>query len=152
MSNDPATILIGKLKNDRVVWVTEQGAEVPLPPKQSRRNVELVVEGPVFRALNASNLMEKLLPDTRVFARMQPGDKVACVQLHMRSAIVGMCGDGGNDCAGSKPNASTTHIFQLSHVCLALNSRRVIFVSVNVDPRLTIPVSPPRGTCGCGSV
>eukprot|EP00918_Siedleckia_nematoides_P094394 GHVU01207294.1.p1 GENE.GHVU01207294.1~~GHVU01207294.1.p1 ORF type:complete len:584 (-),score=103.17 GHVU01207294.1:1048-2601(-) len=41
--------------------------------------------------------MEALLRYTRVFARMNPSQKVSSVEVHMQSGITGMCGDGAND-------------------------------------------------------
>ncbi|KAL3676685.1 hypothetical protein R1sor_026633 [Riccia sorocarpa] len=43
--------------------------------------------------------MEKLLLFTRIYARFKPADKVEVVEMHRaHGLIVGMCGDGGNDC------------------------------------------------------
>lgn len=43
--------------------------------------------------------MDRLLFFTRIFARMSPTDKVAVVRSFVdKDLVVGMCGDGGNDC------------------------------------------------------
>ncbi|KAJ1558117.1 hypothetical protein HK405_014383, partial [Cladochytrium tenue] len=66
------------------------------------RPVELAVTGKAFNALTAAGRMRGLLFETRVFARMSPEDKVACVRLHMEKAVTAMCGDGGNDAGALK--------------------------------------------------
>ncbi|BBN18845.1 hypothetical protein MPTK1_8g05990 [Marchantia polymorpha subsp. ruderalis] len=61
--------------------------------------MELAVTGRAFEVLRTSNLMEKLLFYTRIFARFKPEDKVKVIDMHRACGlIVGMCGDGGNDC------------------------------------------------------
>ena len=63
-------------------------------------DVELAVTGAAFDVLVESGEdMEVLLLKTRIFARMSPEGKVKAVQMHIeKGLIVGMCGDGGNDC------------------------------------------------------
>ena len=63
-------------------------------------DVELAVTGAAFDVLvEAGEDMEVLLLKTRIFARMSPEGKVKAVQMHIeKGLIVGMCGDGGNDC------------------------------------------------------
>ena len=61
--------------------------------------VELAVTGAAFDLLVSNGDMDRLLLRTRFFARMSPDGKVKAVQMHMaKGLIVGMCGDGGNDC------------------------------------------------------
>ena len=61
--------------------------------------VELAATGPGFEALRRSGAIRALLLRLRIFARVSPEQKVAVVELLMeRGLIVGMCGDGGNDC------------------------------------------------------
>jgi cation-transporting ATPase 13A3/4/5 len=64
---------------------------------------ELAVTSSAFNRLRGANgeseAIKTLLLNIRIFARMRPDDKVACVQHHVATddLIVGMCGDGGND-------------------------------------------------------
>jgi cation-transporting ATPase 13A3/4/5 len=64
---------------------------------------ELAVTSSAFNRLRGTNgeseAIKSLLLNIRIFARMRPDDKVACVQHHVATddLIVGMCGDGGND-------------------------------------------------------
>lgn len=69
-------------------------------------NIELVVTGAAFRALNRKMWLQSRLQDCRIFARMSPDEKQECVQMHMKDYITGMCGDGGND-AGALKTAHT---------------------------------------------
>ncbi|KAJ3350112.1 hypothetical protein HDU83_009893 [Entophlyctis luteolus] len=69
---------------------------------ESGKAIEIAITGKAFNALLSGGRMRDLLFDTRVFARMTPADKVACVRLHMERAITGMCGDGGNDAGALK--------------------------------------------------
>ncbi|KAJ2383957.1 hypothetical protein GGI05_005153 [Coemansia sp. RSA 2603] len=81
--------------------------------------VELAVGGAAFLHLCATGQIDRLLLHIRVFARMRPADKVACVQLHMRHAITAMCGDGGNDCGA----------LRAAHVGLALSDAEASIVA-----------------------
>nr|PNR41660.1 hypothetical protein PHYPA_019065 [Physcomitrium patens] len=80
---------------------------------------ELAVTGRAFTVLRRSDVIYRLLPFTRIYARFTPADKVLfkvfvkklrlrtdsessqvlVANMHRDSGlIVGMCGDGGNDC------------------------------------------------------
>jgi len=83
-------------------------------------SLELAVTGQAFDILLRSGDMEKLLLRTRIFARMSPAGKVRAVRLHMdRGFIVGMCGDGGNDCGA----------LRTAHVGIALSEAEASVVS-----------------------
>eukprot|EP00658_Telonema_sp_P-2_P012704 TRINITY_DN14834_c0_g1_i2.p1 TRINITY_DN14834_c0_g1~~TRINITY_DN14834_c0_g1_i2.p1 ORF type:complete len:1308 (+),score=380.72 TRINITY_DN14834_c0_g1_i2:208-4131(+) len=61
--------------------------------------VELAMTQKALDALTATGAIEHLLIHTRIFARLRPDGKVAVVDmLAARGIVVGMCGDGGNDC------------------------------------------------------
>jgi len=48
-------------------------------------------------------IFEKMLQNTQIFARMRPEDKALLVQkIQEKKSIVGMCGDGANDCFALK--------------------------------------------------
>jgi cation-transporting ATPase 13A3/4/5 len=81
---------------------------------------ELAMDGAVFNVLrNEGELIKKLLPVCRVFARMTPVNKVECVELHMATAITAMCGDGGNDCGA----------LRAAHVGVAMSEGEASIVS-----------------------
>jgi cation-transporting ATPase 13A3/4/5 len=60
---------------------------------------ELAITGKAMSILTASGKLDQLLLLTRIFARVQPDQKVQVVDAYIsRGLITGMCGDGGNDC------------------------------------------------------
>ena len=63
-------------------------------------SLELAVTGnKTYERLTESGDMDRLLLYTRIFSRVSPANKVAVVRsLVGRDLVVGMCGDGGNDC------------------------------------------------------
>jgi len=89
---------------------------------------ELALTGKAFNILCQNDEMRKYLLKCRVFARMNPSDKVRCVQLHMEKEITAMCGDGGNDCGA----------LRVAHVGLAMSNAEASIVSSfstkNVSP------------------
>lgn len=61
--------------------------------------VELAVTGKAFNILSRTEMMANLLFFTRIYARFTPEDKVLITKMYRdHGLIVGMCGDGGNDC------------------------------------------------------
>jgi cation-transporting ATPase 13A2 len=67
-----------------------------------------------------SGEVKTMLPHIRVFARMQPADKVAVVEEFVRMGfITSMCGDGANDCGA----------LRASHVGVALSDAEASVVS-----------------------
>lgn len=61
--------------------------------------VELAVNGRAFSVLHEQGFFDHTLFYFRIFARVTPEEKVAVVKMFRdRGLIVGMCGDGGNDC------------------------------------------------------
>ncbi|CAO3648772.1 unnamed protein product [Cunninghamella blakesleeana] len=87
--------------------------------EEHEKQIELALTGRAFEWLCAHDSMRKYLLHTRVFARMTPGDKVQCVQLHMEKGVTGMCGDGGNDCGA----------LRAAHVGIALSEAEASIVS-----------------------
>jgi hypothetical protein len=64
-------------------------------------SLELALTGPGMKLLLESGDLEPLLYHVRIVARASPEQKVQVVTLFIqRGLIVGMCGDGGNDCGG----------------------------------------------------
>ena len=61
--------------------------------------IELAMTQKAFDALTVCGAIDHLLLHTRIFARMKPTGKVDVVELvAQKGLVVGMCGDGGNDC------------------------------------------------------
>lgn len=69
-------------------------------------SVALAIPGRQFAALRESmneELFQRLCARCVVFARMSPAQKTQLVETYMgMDAIVGMCGDGANDCGALK--------------------------------------------------
>ena len=83
--------------------------------------IELAVTGNVtLQLLESSNQFTALLPHVRVFARMSPDNKSFVIRkFRSLGYIVGMCGDGGNDCGALKA----------AHAGLALSEAEASIVS-----------------------
>eukprot|EP00249_Psilotum_nudum_P025155 c29394_g1_i2 orf=541-4356(-) len=82
--------------------------------------IELAITGKAFNVLRTTELMERLLLFTRIFARFTPTDKVLAAKMHRDCGlIVGMCGDGGNDCGA----------LRISHAGIALSEAEASVVS-----------------------
>jgi len=61
--------------------------------------MELAVTGSGFKMLRQAGLVPRLLYFIRVFGRVKPEGKIMIVDSFVNSGVVvGMCGDGGNDC------------------------------------------------------
>jgi magnesium-transporting ATPase (P-type) len=92
---------------------------------------ELAVTGKAFDALcntvldspainGSTTYAELLLLRTRIFARVSPSCKELIVRMHIaKGLIVGMCGDGGNDCGA----------LRAAHVGVALSEAEASVVS-----------------------
>jgi len=62
-------------------------------------DLELAITGKAYDTLRASGDLARLLLFVRVFARVNPANKIDVVEQFVeRGLITGMCGDGGNDC------------------------------------------------------
>ena len=106
MVSPQATVMLGDVgASGSVVW-TQMGEREDVKPMATSEvlalddpSVELAVTSGGFDWLVAQGHMRTLVAEIRVFARMKPQQKVAVVRmLTARGFIVGMCGDGGNDC------------------------------------------------------
>ena len=92
----------------------------------SARSIELAMTGNCFSELERQHtagpqsILDDLLLHTRIFARVSPAQKSAVVSLHMaRGLVVGMCGDGGNDCGA----------LRRAHVGIALSEAEASLVA-----------------------
>ncbi|KAJ7563253.1 hypothetical protein O6H91_03G102700 [Diphasiastrum complanatum] len=82
--------------------------------------MELAITGKVFNQLRTTEVMDGLLLSTRIFARFTPADKVKVATMHRdHGLVVGMCGDGGNDCGA----------LRTAHAGLALSEAEASVVS-----------------------
>eukprot|EP00392_Amoebophrya_sp_AT5.2_P005117 g5126.t1 len=63
-----------------------------------------------FLQQNEPETLSKIFPKIAIFGSMNPSGKVEVVQRWAQTKVVGMCGDGGNDCAALK----------MAHVGMAL--------------------------------
>jgi cation-transporting ATPase 13A3/4/5 len=82
--------------------------------------VDIVLTKPAFKHLQDSGEASQILDKVRIYARMKPEDKVAVIQLHQdRGLVVGMVGDGGNDCGA----------LRAAHVGIALSEAEASIVA-----------------------
>lgn len=86
---------------------------------RSPHPIELAVTGKAFDHLVKNNKLRSLNDHIRVYARMTPEHKVACVEYLMETSVVGMCGDGGNDCGA----------LRAAHIGVALSDAEASIVS-----------------------
>ena len=93
--------------SDRAIIKSAGGATALTNAQALQLSSELSVSGKAFAVLcdtrfegNANKTYaEMLLLKTRIFARISPSAKELIVRMHIaKGLIVGMCGDGGNDC------------------------------------------------------
>jgi cation-transporting ATPase 13A3/4/5 len=92
---------------------------------------ELALTGAAFAVLLRAGSADatSLLRHARVLARMSPDQKTAAVDvLKAAGLIVGMCGDGGNDCGA----------LRAAHVGIALSEAEASLVSPFASKRRTI--------------
>ena len=94
------------ITGNEVTWSTFDGSvqgistdDVTARCNASKGKVELAITGKAMTALTNSGVLNSLLLSTRIFARVSPDQKVQVINMMIaRGFIVGMCGDGGNDC------------------------------------------------------
>merc|ERR1719160_1349852 len=101
-----------------VVWRDDKGQVVS--DLEAVKDCELAVTGVGFAVLVATGELASLLLRIRVFGRMLPDQKVQVVNAHQaQNFVTGMCGDGGNDCAG----------LRAAHVGVALSEAEASIVA-----------------------
>lgn len=107
MSPDSCEYLVSKTKKSHVSQYGYSTVELEGVTNDDKKqhltgNLELAVTGnDALQYLQDSEDWEKLLFNIRIYARMSPESKIAAVTKYRNAPgglIVGMCGDGGNDC------------------------------------------------------
>lgn len=91
---------------------------------------KFAVTGAAYKELVKNKRVDHLLPRTVVFGRMRPEDKRDLVIRYQEyNLVVGMCGDGGNDCAA----------LRAAHVGVALSeSEASIVAPFSSGPRKSV--------------
>lgn len=143
MLHHKARVLLAEMKGDDVAWrqlgelseetftttqvheliaqeETRYQASNPRYAQPIKPELELAVTGPAIQHLLTTGFLEKYLFHMRIFARASPEEKVMVVELFMaRGLVVGMTGDGGNDCGA----------LRAAHVGVALSEADASVVS-----------------------
>lgn len=126
-------VLLAQEEDNEVVWRPMTGADEPASTDQyttsqvkgmherlEEGSVQLAVNGAAFQVLNKKGFYNAMLYYFRIFSRVTPEEKVAVVQMFRdRGLIVGMCGDGGNDCGA----------LRIAHAGMALSDAEASLVS-----------------------
>ncbi|KAF4694463.1 hypothetical protein FOZ60_008041 [Perkinsus olseni] len=115
-------VLLGDLdQQQRLVWSDpDQSSLQDIIPIKGVH--QLVVTRKAWRYLyhEEPDKLEKYWYDILVYARMKPSDKVTVVKWYQsRKLVVGMCGDGGNDCGA----------LRAAHAAMALSQAEASMVS-----------------------
>uniref|UniRef100_K3W617 P-type ATPase A domain-containing protein n=1 Tax=Globisporangium ultimum (strain ATCC 200006 / CBS 805.95 / DAOM BR144) TaxID=431595 RepID=K3W617_GLOUD len=125
---------------DTMVWVPLNGGNF----MQVKSEFSIAITGVALDKLHrdvGEGTMKQLLSETLIFARIRPQQKAWIVEELMELGhIVGMCGDGTNDCGALKA----------AHVGLALSSAEASIVAPftsNSKAILDVPVLIREGRC-----
>lgn len=94
--------LRGTMENGKLVWNDPDNEGRSVSPEFPDPHCQLALTCSAWRYLHQEKKqLEGLWPRCVVFARMKPDDKINVVKyLQGRGLVVGMAGDGGNDCGG----------------------------------------------------
>lgn len=113
--------LRGDMREGRLVWSNPENETDKHAHPDTHPAAQLAVTYTAWRhLLEEKDLMDQWWQRLVVFGRMQPDDKVNVVRfLQSRKLVVGMAGDGGNDCGG----------LRAAHVGLALSDAEASIVS-----------------------
>ena len=94
----------------------------------AKGGVELAITGAAMK-LFGPVIIDELLLDTRIFARVKPDQKVQVIDQYIdRGFITGMCGDGGNDCGALRK----------AHAGIALSEAEASVVSPFTSAPVTV--------------
>jgi len=115
--------LLGELEKDTVVWrdPDDEGVgRVDIHDERFKASELAVTQGAWRHLLVEKKELERIWLRLVVFARMKPEDKINVVKyFQSRDLVVGMSGDGGNDCGG----------LRAAHAGLALSDAEASMVS-----------------------
>jgi len=124
-----ATILLADTNDQKTVeWREMTTRPEPSGPfttedilnDEKHQDAELACTGKAFSILEDNGQLDKLILRVRVLARMTPQGKVTIIEKFIKEGlIVGMCGDGGNDCGA----------LRTAHVGIALSDAEASVVS-----------------------
>ncbi|KAF4646621.1 hypothetical protein FOL47_005894, partial [Perkinsus chesapeaki] len=120
-------ILLANINNNnQLTWIdvnnnNEIKKTIDDPVNGVHDDQQLVVTRSVWRYLiNNKEQLDKYWYNIKVYARMKPSDKVSVIKsLQSRKLVVGMCGDGGNDCGA----------LRAAHAAMALSEAEASMVS-----------------------
>jgi len=97
------TCLRGNMVNGKLEWNDPDKETATVSLSSPDPECQLALTCSAWRYLHSENreLLEEIWGRCVVFARMKPDDKINVVKyLQERGLVVGMAGDGGNDCGG----------------------------------------------------
>jgi cation-transporting ATPase 13A3/4/5 len=111
-------VLLGDVEDQQLVWRDSDSNRVEDPDSS---DAQLAVTHAAWRHLHKNeDLLQHLWTRIVVFARMKPDDKINVVTyLQSKRLVVGMAGDGGNDCGG----------LRAAHAGMALSDAEASMVS-----------------------
>jgi len=115
--------LKGNIEGGRLVWTDPDNESLGyVTPESPDPKCQLAVTCSAWRFLHLQDhvYLQTIWPRLVVFARMKPDDKINVVRyLQSRGLVVGMAGDGGNDCGG----------LRAAHAGIALSDAEASMVS-----------------------
>eukprot|EP00931_Biecheleriopsis_adriatica_P039456 TRINITY_DN22565_c0_g1_i1.p1 TRINITY_DN22565_c0_g1~~TRINITY_DN22565_c0_g1_i1.p1 ORF type:complete len:1348 (+),score=245.05 TRINITY_DN22565_c0_g1_i1:60-4046(+) len=117
-----SSCLRGNVVNGRLEWTDPDKEGATVSPESPDPFCQLALTCSAWRHLHTEKpgLLEELWPRCVIFARMKPDDKINVVKyLQGRGLVVGMAGDGGNDCGG----------LRAAHAGIALSDAEASMVS-----------------------
>uniref|UniRef100_A0A3Q3IU56 Polyamine-transporting ATPase 13A3 n=1 Tax=Monopterus albus TaxID=43700 RepID=A0A3Q3IU56_MONAL len=112
----PASITWHYTENITQTAKDSQVSQRPSPNSPLEQNYHFAVSGRAFSVITEHfpQLVQKLMLRSTVFARMSPDQKTQLVEvLQSIDYIVGMCGDGANDCGALKKAHSGISLSEL---------------------------------------
>ena len=132
--NPSMNVIYGEVVNDVIEWshvdtpeTTYTSAEVLQMAREIPEALELILSGQCFMKIRdgppTDNVppLSPILPCVRITSRVTPAGKVAFVNsiASEKGVVVGMCGDGGNDCGALRE----------AHIGLAMSSAEASLVA-----------------------
>eukprot|EP00930_Biecheleria_cincta_P024095 TRINITY_DN17295_c0_g1_i1.p1 TRINITY_DN17295_c0_g1~~TRINITY_DN17295_c0_g1_i1.p1 ORF type:complete len:799 (+),score=130.82 TRINITY_DN17295_c0_g1_i1:270-2399(+) len=115
------TCLRGNIVDGSVVWNDPDNGDAEVSPESPDPFCQLALTCSAWRYFHSNpKQFEHIWPRCVIFARMKPDDKINVVKYFQgRGLVVGMAGDGGNDCGG----------LRAAHAGIALSDAEASMVS-----------------------